>query len=408
MLMRCCCFIFPCRQNCPEPELLQKIITVSYDFDDPVWEHISSSAKQLIKGLLVLDPAKRLSIDAFLASSWIRRDGDPAAVGAAAADRHNPVVLERLAKFSVGKTKFRAIALAKIASGKFKASISRSRTRNGTGHAQRSGMGSITSGQGGGGISLLPDGTPDYLGLGLGSERAGGGLVSARGGMGMGLGLESVREGLAGISPIGNGNAHGNGVSSTKGPSGSPRDRGVTFEPSAVSSSATSDADGTGSQRPQIHTRAVAISVTDRPTHGQQGGGGGGAALGESVRSSWHDHRSPRGSDCDTDAETYGLSDGEGGAPRGSDRARAESGAMPMPTIHRAGSSSSPSRQAPAPVAVAAVASPVAPTDGSTTAAGAVPADAAAHDPEHGHPQRRRSLPMAGSVDGVGGSSPFM
>lgn len=383
-------------QNCPEPELLQKIITVSYDFDDPVWEHISPAAKQLIKGLLVLDPAKRLSIDAFLASSWIRRDGGAAA--AAGSDKPNQVVIERLAKFSVGKTKFRAIALAKIASGKFKASISRSRTRN---HAQRSGMGSITSAHGHG-VSLLADGTPDYLGLGLGSER--GGVVSARGG-GMGIGLESVREGLVGISPIangngghahGNGNGNGHGASSTKGPSGSPCDRGVTFEPSAVSSSAASDADGTGSQRPQIHTRAVALSVTDRPVYGQQGvGGGGGAAAGESVRSSYQ--RSPRGSDCETDGEAYGFSDGEGGA-------------MPMPTIHRAGSSSSPVRPAPAPVATAAtvtVASPVAPVDGSTTAAGAAPVNAA-HGAGDDHRQRRRSLPMAGSVDGVGGSSPFM
>ena len=108
--------------ECPEPELLHKIISCSYDFDDPVWEGISDSAKELIRGLLVLDPAKRLSIDKFLESPWI-------AEGRGAGQQHNQLLVERLAKFSVGKSKFRALVVAKIASNKFKASISRSKNK---------------------------------------------------------------------------------------------------------------------------------------------------------------------------------------------------------------------------------------------------------------------------------------
>jgi len=36
---------------------------VKYDFDDPVWDEISESAKDLIRSLLVKDPAKRFTAD---------------------------------------------------------------------------------------------------------------------------------------------------------------------------------------------------------------------------------------------------------------------------------------------------------------------------------------------------------
>lgn len=155
--------------DCAEPELLQKIITCSYDFDDPVWETISQSAKDLIRNLLVLDPSKRLSLDAYLASPWINDGKDVSAA-------NNTLVVERLSKFSVGKTKFRTLVMLKIASNKFKASISKSKTRNQSQDIS---------------VPVLANGEPDYLGLG--SER-GGAPGSARSRIQL-EGLESVREG---------------------------------------------------------------------------------------------------------------------------------------------------------------------------------------------------------------------
>lgn len=103
----------------PEHELLQKIISVQYDFDDPVWEHVSNEAKTLIQGLLQYEPSKRMSLTQYLNSEWI--------TGHTATAVHNNVVAERIAKFNVGKQHFRTLIVAKLASNKFKASLSRSR-----------------------------------------------------------------------------------------------------------------------------------------------------------------------------------------------------------------------------------------------------------------------------------------
>ena len=56
----------------PEPELLKKIKTGEFDFDDEVWDTVSPMAKTLIRGLLVLDPDKRMSISDYLASPWVQ------------------------------------------------------------------------------------------------------------------------------------------------------------------------------------------------------------------------------------------------------------------------------------------------------------------------------------------------
>ena len=73
----------------PEPELLQRIIAVKYDFEDAVWTHVSVDAKKLIQQLLIYEPTKRLSLDDYLASSWIQRLGGQARSDAerAAAER---------------------------------------------------------------------------------------------------------------------------------------------------------------------------------------------------------------------------------------------------------------------------------------------------------------------------------
>lgn len=42
-----------------------------YEFPSPYWDDISDSAKDLIKSLLVADPAARLNADKILAHPWI-------------------------------------------------------------------------------------------------------------------------------------------------------------------------------------------------------------------------------------------------------------------------------------------------------------------------------------------------
>ncbi len=83
----------------PEPQLLRKIMDCSYDFDDDVWNHVSDEAKNLIRGLLKLEPSHRISLDTFLSSPWIKGEG--------VNDRELPMVVTRLEKLNKGRRKFR-------------------------------------------------------------------------------------------------------------------------------------------------------------------------------------------------------------------------------------------------------------------------------------------------------------
>ena len=58
-----------------EPALFDKIRRGDYSFDDPVWDTISDGAKDLVKSLLVVDPAKRLSASGVLKHKWIQSSG---------------------------------------------------------------------------------------------------------------------------------------------------------------------------------------------------------------------------------------------------------------------------------------------------------------------------------------------
>jgi serine/threonine protein kinase len=117
---------FDCYGDLPEPELLDKIMRVEYEFDDPVWEDVSAEAKQLIRRLLVYQPEQRMGLQDFLASSWITQQ---ASKGSGVELR---AVSQRLGKLS--RPTFRALVSAKVAIKKFRASISRSpRTPQSTG-----------------------------------------------------------------------------------------------------------------------------------------------------------------------------------------------------------------------------------------------------------------------------------
>jgi len=57
--------------------LFEKIKKGSYDFPSPSWDGISQQAKDIISGLLVVDPMKRMTPDELLKNSWILGDVTP-------------------------------------------------------------------------------------------------------------------------------------------------------------------------------------------------------------------------------------------------------------------------------------------------------------------------------------------
>ena len=51
--------------------LFSKITSGSFTFDTEFWGHVSEEAKDLISSLLVVDPAKRLTVDDSLRHAWV-------------------------------------------------------------------------------------------------------------------------------------------------------------------------------------------------------------------------------------------------------------------------------------------------------------------------------------------------
>ncbi|XP_053949521.1 MAP kinase-activated protein kinase 2 isoform X2 [Anastrepha obliqua] len=53
------------------PGMKKRIRTGQYDFPNPEWANVSQAAKDLIKGMLNVDPTKRLTIDQVIRNKWI-------------------------------------------------------------------------------------------------------------------------------------------------------------------------------------------------------------------------------------------------------------------------------------------------------------------------------------------------
>lgn len=53
------------------PGMKKRIRTGQYDFPDPEWSNVSQDAKDLIRGMLCVNPAKRLDIDQVMRNKWI-------------------------------------------------------------------------------------------------------------------------------------------------------------------------------------------------------------------------------------------------------------------------------------------------------------------------------------------------
>lgn len=48
-----------------------RIRTGQYDFPNPEWQNVTEQAKELIRGMLNVDPVRRLTIDDVMANPWI-------------------------------------------------------------------------------------------------------------------------------------------------------------------------------------------------------------------------------------------------------------------------------------------------------------------------------------------------
>mmetsp|Transcript_18025 Transcript_18025/g.31871 ORF Transcript_18025/g.31871 Transcript_18025/m.31871 type:complete len:533 (+) Transcript_18025:350-1948(+) len=56
-----------------DAQLWSNICSGQFDFDDAAWDHISASAKDLIRNLIVVDPELRYGTDELLAHPWVRQ-----------------------------------------------------------------------------------------------------------------------------------------------------------------------------------------------------------------------------------------------------------------------------------------------------------------------------------------------
>eukprot|EP00824_Muranothrix_gubernata_P022669 TRINITY_DN5579_c0_g1_i1.p1 TRINITY_DN5579_c0_g1~~TRINITY_DN5579_c0_g1_i1.p1 ORF type:complete len:359 (-),score=65.92 TRINITY_DN5579_c0_g1_i1:62-1105(-) len=86
--------------------LFSQIMSGNYSFPDPYWTHISSSAKDLISHLLVVDASKRYNPEQALAHPWI--------AGAQASGEHLPHMVESLKK-TLARGRMRKAQMAVIA-----------------------------------------------------------------------------------------------------------------------------------------------------------------------------------------------------------------------------------------------------------------------------------------------------
>ena len=206
---------FDCYGDLPEPELLDKIMKVEYEFEDPVWDTVSEQAKSLIRRLLRYKPDERLSLTDYLQSEWITGSASTSAAT-------STVIAVRLSKMS--NRAFRAVVTAKVAAKKFRASISKSpRTPTAT---SRTGV-------------LVPTlGADGDVAEGAVGDRVGGSLSGGSGGLSFLQRLDAT-----GRRSVGNSTDLTVKHSPSSHSSRNRRDNGYTATPPPVASS------GTGAER---------------------------------------------------------------------------------------------------------------------------------------------------------------
>ena len=89
--------------------VFEKVLMGKYDLESVPWQTISAGAKDVVKRVLVQDPAKRMTVEEILNHPWVREDGD------APEAPMDEAVLSRIRQFSaVNKfKKLVAMAMAK-------------------------------------------------------------------------------------------------------------------------------------------------------------------------------------------------------------------------------------------------------------------------------------------------------
>ncbi|KAF7731938.1 hypothetical protein EC973_007769 [Apophysomyces ossiformis] len=70
----CLCGFPPFNEELGPPPMKQQIREGIYDFPSPYWDNISSEAKELVRGLLTVNPKDRLSVEQALAHEWMKMD----------------------------------------------------------------------------------------------------------------------------------------------------------------------------------------------------------------------------------------------------------------------------------------------------------------------------------------------
>lgn len=125
-----------------EPELLHRIVNGHFDFRDAVWQNVSHEAKMLIMKLLDPEPMQRMTLEEYLSSRWIVEMGKMSKTQQQQQQHHVQQQLQQqdgqlpelnhvqqgLQRYRVAGKQFRILVYTKIASQKFKASLSRSAT----------------------------------------------------------------------------------------------------------------------------------------------------------------------------------------------------------------------------------------------------------------------------------------
>jgi serine/threonine protein kinase len=67
---------FPPFYNESNPALVRQIRKGEFEFHSPYWDNISAAAKELVSGLLVVDPARRFTVHQCLEHPWIHNAGE--------------------------------------------------------------------------------------------------------------------------------------------------------------------------------------------------------------------------------------------------------------------------------------------------------------------------------------------
>lgn len=93
------------------PALFDQILKGRYDFPTPWWDDISSEAKNLVRGLLTVDPTKRYTASDVIKAKWIQGHAPETSIDTANLKKYNASrKLKKAAKKLIAMQKLQALA----------------------------------------------------------------------------------------------------------------------------------------------------------------------------------------------------------------------------------------------------------------------------------------------------------